>query len=317
MRYALCPLPHQVIFSTEEKMTKDVCDTTPNVADILIEALPYIRRFYGMTIVVKYGGHAMVDEQLKQDFARDITLLKFVGLKPVVVHGGGPQINLVLDQMGIRPKFVRGMRLTDEPTMDVVEMVLGGKINKAIVHQINQQGGNAVGLSGKDGSLIQAKKLQIFHQEDINKPPEIIDPGLVGEVTQINSDIIEKLTQQGFIPIIAPVGAGEAGETYNINADLVASRIAMALKAGRLILLTDVNGVLDAAGNLISSIDRRKIKAMIDDKSICGGMIPKIECALKALENGVEKVQIINGTKRHAILLELFTDSGIGTEVTV
>jgi acetylglutamate kinase len=317
MRYALCPLPHQVIFSTEEKMTKDVCDTTPNVADILIEALPYIRRFYGMTIVVKYGGHAMVDEQLKQDFARDITLLKFVGLKPVVVHGGGPQINLVLDQMGIRPKFVRGMRLTDEPTMDVVEMVLGGKINKAIVHQINQQGGNAVGLSGKDGSLIQAKKLQIFHQEDINKPPEIIDPGLVGEVTQINSDIIEKLTQHGFIPIIAPVGAGEAGETYNINADLVASRIAMALKAGRLILLTDVNGVLDAAGNLISSIDRRKIKAMIDDKSICGGMIPKIECALKALENGVEKVQIINGTKRHAILLELFTDSGIGTEVTV
>jgi len=311
------PFATQIIFSTEEKMAEDNCDTTPNVADILIEALPYIRRFYGMTIVVKYGGHAMVDEQLKQDFARDITLLKFVGLKPVVVHGGGPQINSVLDQMGIRPKFVRGMRLTDEPTMDVVEMVLGGKINKAIVHQINQQGGNAVGLSGKDGSLIQAKKLQIFHQEDINKPPEIIDPGLVGEVTQINSDIIEKLTQQGFIPIIAPVGAGETGETYNINADLVASRIAMALKAGRLILLTDVNGVLDAAGNLISSIDRRKIKAMIDDKSISGGMIPKIEYALKALENGVEKVQIINGTKRHAILLELFTDSGIGTEVTV
>jgi acetylglutamate kinase len=297
-------------------MTQDNCDTTPNVADILIEALPYIRRFYGMTIVVKYGGHAMADEQLKQDFARDITLLKFVGLKPVVVHGGGPQINLVLDQMGIRPKFVRGMRLTDEPTMDVVEMVLGGKINKAIVHQINQQGGKAVGLSGKDGSLIQAKKLQILHQEDLNKPPEIIDPGLVGEVTQINSDIIEKLTQQGFIPIIAPVGAGEAGETYNINADLVASRIAMALKAGRLILLTDVNGVLDAAGNLISSIDRRTIKEMIDNKSISGGMIPKIEYALKALENGVEKVQIINGTKRHAILLELFTDSGIGTEVT-
>ena len=295
---------------------KDTCDTTPNVADILIEALPYIRRFYGMTIVVKYGGHAMVDEQLKQDFARDITLLKFVGLKPVVVHGGGPQINQVLDKMGIRPQFVRGMRLTDEPTMDVVEMVLGGKINKAIVHQINQQGGKAVGLSGKDGSLIQAKKLQILHQEDLNKPPEIIDPGLVGEVTRINSDIIEKLTQQGFIPIIAPVGAGEAGETYNINADLVACQIAMALKAGRLILLTDVNGVLDAEGNLISSVDRRTIKEMIDNKSISGGMIPKIEYALKALENGVEKVQIINGTKRHAILLELFTDSGIGTEVT-
>jgi len=295
---------------------KDTCDTTPNVADILIEALPYIRRFYGMTIVVKYGGHAMVDEQLKQDFARDITLLKFVGLKPVVVHGGGPQINQVLDKMGIRPQFVRGMRLTDEPTMDVVEMVLGGKINKAIVHQINQQGGKAVGLSGKDGSLIQAKKLQILHQEDLNKPPEIIDPGLVGEVTRINSDIIEKLTQQGFIPIIAPVGAGEAGETYNINADLVACQIAMALKAGRLILLTDVNGVLDTEGNLISSVDRRTIQEMIDNKSISGGMIPKIEYALKALENGVEKVQIINGTKRHAILLELFTDSGIGTEVT-
>ena len=297
-------------------MIQDNCDTTRNVADILIEALPYIRRFYGMTIVVKYGGHAMVDEQLKQDFARDITLLKFVGLKPVVVHGGGPQINSVLDKMGIRPKFVRGMRLTDEPTMDVVEMVLGGKINKAIVHQINQQGGKALGLSGKDGSLIQAKKLQIMHQEDLNKPPEIIDPGLVGEVTQINSDIIEKLTQQGFIPIIAPIGAGEAGETYNINADLVACRIAMALKAGRLILLTDVNGVLDTAGNLISSIDRQTIKEMIENKSISGGMIPKIEYALEALQNGVEKVQIINGSKRHAILLELFTDSGIGTEVT-
>ncbi len=297
-------------------MNKDSCDTTPNVADILIEALPYIRRFYGMTIVIKYGGHAMVDEQLKQAFARDITLLKFIGLKPVVVHGGGPQINLVLDQMGIRPKFVRGMRLTDEATMDVVEMVLGGKVNKGIVHQINQQGGKAVGLSGKDGGLIQAKKLQILHQEDNNKPTEIIDPGLVGEVTRIDSDIIDKLTQQGFIPIIAPVGAGEAGETYNINADLVASQIAIALKAGRLILLTDVDGVLDAAGDLVSSIDARKIKKMIADKRISGGMIPKIEFGLKALENGVEKVQIINGTKRHAILLELFTDSGIGTEVT-
>ncbi len=297
-------------------MTQNNYDTTPGVADILIEALPYIRRFHGMTIVIKYGGHAMVDEQLKQDFARDITLLKFVGLNPVVVHGGGPQINSVLDQMGIRPQFVRGMRLTDERTMDVVEMVLGGKVNKAIVHQINQQGGKAVGLTGKDAGLIQAKKLQIVHQEDINKPPEIIDPGLVGVVTRINSDIIDKLTQQGFIPIIAPVGAGEDGETYNINADLVASRIAMALKAGRLVLLTDVDGVLDAGGELISSIDAGQIKKMIDDQHISGGMIPKIEYGLNALENGVQKVQIINGTKRHAILLELFTDGGIGTEVT-
>jgi acetylglutamate kinase len=297
-------------------MNQNKNDMHPNVADILIEALPYIRRFYGMTIVIKYGGHAMVDEQLKKDFALDITLLKFIGLKPVVVHGGGPQINTVLDQMGIRPQFVRGMRLTDERTMDVVEMVLGGKVNKAIVHQINQQGGKAVGLSGKDGGLIQARKLKIVQQPDINKPPEIIDPGLVGEVTCINSEIIDKLTQQGFIPIIAPVGAGEAGETYNINADLVASRIAMALKAGRLVLLTDVDGVLDGDGRLISSINAQQIKQMIDDQGISGGMIPKIEYGLNAIENGVEKVQIINGTQRHSILLELFTDSGIGTEVT-
>ncbi|MGD8962448.1 MAG: acetylglutamate kinase [Desulfobacterales bacterium] len=296
-------------------MAQNKSDTHPNVADILIEALPYIRRFYGMTIVIKYGGHAMVDEQLKRDFARDITLLKFIGLNPVVVHGGGPQINSVLDQMGIRPQFVRGMRLTDERTMDVVEMVLGGKVNKAIVHQINQQGGKAVGLSGKDGRLIQAKKLQIMQQPDSDKPPEIIDPGLVGEVTHINSDIIEKLTQQGFIPIIAPVGAGKAGETFNINADLVASRIAMALRAGRLVLLTDVEGVLDANGQLISSINAAQIKKMINDQRISGGMIPKIEFALEAIEHGVEKVQIINGTQRHSILLELFTDSGIGTEV--
>jgi acetylglutamate kinase len=288
----------------------------PNVADILIEALPYIRRFYGMTIVIKYGGHAMVDEQLKEDFARDITLMKFVGLNPVVVHGGGPQINSVLDRMGIRPRFVRGMRLTDEPTMDVVEMVLGGKVNKAIVAQINQQGGKAVGLSGKDGGLIIAKKLQVLHQENKSEPPEIIDPGLVGEVTHINPDIINTLTKQGFIPIVAPVGAGESGETYNINADLVAAKLAIALSAGRLVLLTDVDGVLDSAGSLISSIDAKTIRKMVEDKTISGGMIPKIECALDALENGVKKVQIINGAKRHALLLELFTDSGIGTEVT-
>lgn len=288
-----------------------------NVADILIEALPYIRKFNGMTIVIKYGGHAMVDEQLKQNFARDITLLKFIGINPVIVHGGGPQINIVLDAMGIRSKFVKGMRLTDEPTMDVVEMVLGGKINKAIVAQINQQGGKAVGLSGKDGELIKAKKLRIVHQEDRDKPPEIIDPGLVGEVTQINPGIIHTLTQQGFIPVIAPVGTGQTGETYNINADLVASHIAIALKAGRLVLITDVDGVLDASGSLISSIDADTIRKMITEKSISGGMIPKIECAVDALKSGVEKVPIINGTKRHALLLELFTDSGVGTEVTL
>lgn len=288
-----------------------------NVADILIEALPYIRRFYGMTLVIKYGGHAMVDEQLKEDFARDITLMKFTGLNPVVVHGGGPQINSVLDRMGMHSRFVKGMRLTDEATMDVVEMVLGGKVNKGIVAQINQQGGKAVGLSGKDGGLIRARKLHIVHQEDKDKPPEIIDPGLVGEVTHVNPAVINTLTQQGFIPIIAPVGAGESGETYNINADLVASSIAIALSAGRLILLTDVDGVLDASGSLISSISAESINQMVEEKTISGGMIPKIECALKALKNGVGKVHIINGKKRHALLLELFTDKGIGTEVTI
>jgi acetylglutamate kinase len=288
--------------------------STPNVADILIEALPYIRRFYGMTIVIKYGGHAMVDEQLKEDFARDITLLKFIGLNPVVVHGGGPQINLDLEKMGISSTFVRGMRLTDAPTMDVVEMVLGGKVNKGIVAQINREGGKAVGLSGKDGGLIQAQKIKIVYQEE-NKPTEIIDPGLVGEVTHINPEIIHTLAQKGFIPIIAPVGAGDSGETYNINADLVASRMAMALSAGRLILMTDVDGLLDASGNLISSVDSSMADLMMNDQCISGGMIPKIECALASLKNGVEKVQIINGRRRHALLLELFTDSGIGTEV--
>jgi acetylglutamate kinase len=288
-----------------------------SVADILIESLPYIRQFAGMTIVIKYGGHAMVDDTLKEDFARDITLMKFIGLNPVVVHGGGPQINSVLDQMGIRPKFVRGMRLTDAVTMDVVEMVLGGKVNKAIVAQINQQGGNAVGLSGKDGGLILAEKLQIVQQLDENKPPEIIDPGMVGGVTQVHPGIIHTLTKEGFIPIIAPVGVGAAGETFNINADLVASQIAIALNAGRLILLTDVDGVLNEEGKLISSISSPTIEQMLYEQMISGGMIPKIEYALEALKNGVGKVQIINGTKRHALLLELFTDKGIGTEVTL
>lgn len=296
-------------------MTPGISPPNSTVADILIEALPYIRKFSGMTVVVKYGGHAMVDEQLKIDFARDITLLKFIGLNPVVVHGGGPQINRVLDQMGIRPQFVRGMRLTDGPTMDVVEMVLGGKVNKSIVAQINQQGGKAVGLSGKDGGLIEAKKMRILHQADAGSPPEIIDPGMVGEVTRIDPQIIHTLSEKGFIPIIAPVGAGVAGETYNINADLVASRIATALSAGRLILLTDVDGVMDVDGGLISSIDTATISRMIAEGTISGGMIPKIENALFALKNGVEKVPIINGKRRHAILLELFTDRGIGTEV--
>ncbi|MBA2880785.1 acetylglutamate kinase [Desulfosalsimonas propionicica] len=289
---------------------------TPNVADILIEALPYIRYFSGMTLVVKYGGNAMVDEQLKEDFARDITLMKFIGLHPVVVHGGGPQINKVLERMGISPRFVRGMRFTDQETMDVVEMVLGGKVNKSIVAQINRQGGKSVGLTGKDGGLLQAEKLQIMHQPDENKPPEILDPGLVGRVTSVNSELISSLSAQGFIPVIAPVGVGAAGETFNINADLVASRVAGSLKSGRLIYLTDVDGLMDARGNLVTSVDAPTVTKMIQEGTISGGMIPKLEYALDALENDVEKVQIINGTKRHALLLELFTDQGIGTQVT-
>jgi acetylglutamate kinase len=286
-----------------------------NVADILVEALPYIRRFSGKTIVVKYGGHAMVDQELKLNFARDITLLKYIGINPVVVHGGGPQINLVLDKMGITSTFVRGMRYTDDQTMDVVEMVLGGKVNKEIVAGINAQGGRAVGLTGKDGGLITAEKMTIVDSSNAEKPPEIIDPGMVGRVTAIDPDIIHTLTQKGFIPVIAPVGMGKSGETYNINADLVASKIASALGAERLVLMTDVDGLLDASSALISSVAAVKIHAMIQNGGIKGGMIPKMESALEALENGVGKAHIINGTRPHALLLEFFTDSGVGTQV--
>ena len=288
-----------------------------NVADILVEALPYIQHFSTKTIVIKYGGHAMVDDRLKRDFANDITLLKYIGINPVVVHGGGPQISKVLSAMGITSTFIRGMRYTDDATMDVVEMVLGGKVNKDIVARINQEGGRAVGLTGKDGSLILAEKMKIYVQDDQEKPPEIIDPGMVGDVKSVNPEIIHTLTAKGFIPIIAPVGVGTNGETYNINADVVASRIAASLGAERLILLTDVDGVLDADNALVSSIDDQRIRQMIRDEQIKGGMIPKVECALSALRNGVKKTHIINGRISHAALLELFTDSGIGTQVFV
>jgi acetylglutamate kinase len=286
-----------------------------SVADILIEALPYIKKFSGKTIVIKYGGHAMKDEDLKKDFANDITLLKYIGVNPVVVHGGGPQINKVLDSMGITSKFIRGMRYTDDAIMDVVEMVLGGKVNSDIVAGINRQGGKAVGLTGKDGMLITAHKMTIYHQEDENKPPEIIDPGMVGEVSSINPDIIHTLIEKGFIPVIAPVGVGESGETYNINADLVASKIASALSAERLMLVTDVDGVLNIDNKLISSVNAKDIKDMIGKGQIKGGMIPKVECALDALNSGVKKSHIINGKLSHTVLLELFTNSGIGTQV--
>jgi len=235
----------------------------------------------------------------------------------VVVHGGGPQINKVLMAMGITSTFIRGMRYTDDATMDVVEMVLGGKVNKDIVARINREGGKAVGLTGKDGMLITAQKMKIFHKAAENKPPEIIDPGMVGDVTQINPEIIHTLTDRGFIPIIAPVGIGKNGETYNINADVVASKIASALDAERLILVTDVDGVLDSDKKLVSSVDDQEINEMIAHGNIKGGMIPKVECALDALKNGVKKTHIINGKTPHAVLLELFTDSGIGTQVFV
>ncbi len=288
---------------------------TGSVPEILIEALPYIRRFSGKTVVIKYGGHAMADEKLKNAFAGDITLLKYIGIKVVVVHGGGPQINKVLAAMGITSTFVRGMRYTDDATMDVVEMVLGGKVNKEIVNLINRQGGAAAGLTGKDGGMITAEKMRIYHESGDSNPPEIIDPGMVGKVSRINPDIINAVADRGFIPVIAPVGVGSEGETYNINADLVASSIACAINAERLILLTDVDGLWDADKQLVSSVDCDKVKQMVIDGVVAGGMIPKVECAVAALEAGVKKTHIINGRISHAVLLELFTDSGIGTQV--
>lgn len=286
-----------------------------SIADVLVESLPYIRRFYGKTIVIKYGGHAMVEERLKEDFARDVTLMKYIGLNPVIVHGGGPQIGMVLDKMGIGSSFVDGMRVTDEPTMDVVEMVLGGRVNKSIVAQINRQGGKAVGLSGKDGGLVLAKKLHVVRTSVEDKPPEIIDIGMVGEVAAINPEIINTLKADDFIPVIAPVGVGESGQTYNINADWVASKVAIALKAIKLILLTDVEGIKDASGSVMSSVNLESLGTMLTTDVIGGGMIPKVRCSLEAIEHGVEKVHIIDGRIPHAVLLEIFTDKGIGTEI--
>jgi acetylglutamate kinase len=284
-------------------------------AKVLIEALPYIRRFANATIVIKYGGHAMVDEKLKKDFALDIILMKYVGLNPVVVHGGGPQIGSLLKRLSIQSEFVDGMRVTDEETMDVVEMVLVGKVNKEIVTLINQNGGQSVGLSGKDGKLLTAKKMKYIRKKGDDQPPEIIDIGMVGEVTGVNNDLLENLLASEFIPVIAPVGVGRKGETYNINADHVAGRIAGSLKARKLILLTDTEGVLDKEGKLISTVRLKDSQSLVDDGTIKGGMIPKITCCAEALKGGVKKAHIIDGRKEHAILLEIFTKEGIGTEV--
>jgi len=290
-------------------------------ARILIEALPYIKKFNGQTIVIKYGGHAMVDSRLKDGFAMDIVLMKYVGLNPVIVHGGGPQIGEFLDKMSIKSSFVNGHRVTDEKTMDVVEMVLAGKVNKEIVAAINEHGGQAVGLSGKDGQLITARKLQFIPRSDAtnNKsgknPPEILDIGLVGEVVSINNRILESLIDDQFIPVIAPVGVDKNNKTYNINADLVAGHIASSLKAVKLILLTDVEGVFSNDGNLVSSLTSKDADWMIAKGTIKGGMIPKLQCCIEAVKGGVEKVHIIDGRKEHALLLEIFTDEGIGTEI--
>jgi acetylglutamate kinase len=283
-------------------------------AEILLEALPYMRAFQGQTVVIKYGGAAQLEPKLKAAFSRDITLLQYLGINPVVVHGGGPQIGKVLAQMDIPTRFVEGQRVTDERTMDVVEMVLAGKINKEIVSLINTAGGAAVGLSGKDGRLLLARKLQFYKPRE-DEPPEIIDIGLVGEVTAVNAVLIRTLQAEHFIPVIAPVGVGEAGETYNINADTVAGAVAKAVAAAKLILLTDVAGVLDKDQHLVSSLDRDRALVMMDEGVIKGGMIPKVNCCLEAVTGGVGKAHILDGRVLHAVLLEIFTDTGIGTEI--
>ena len=284
--------------------------TAKEKAQILSEALPYIRRFQDKTVVIKYGGNAMTEERLKHGFAQDVVLMKLVGMNPVVVHGGGPQINDLLKRIGKQGEFIQGMRVTDRETMDVVEMVLGGLVNKEIVNLINQHGGRAVGLTGKDGGLIKAKKLLMKSRD---KQDELIDLGLVGEVTEIDPALVALLDTQDFIPVIAPVGVGEDGQSYNINADLVAGKLAETLKAEKLILLTNTTGVLDKDGNLLTGLTATRVDELIADGTISGGMIPKIDMALEAVKNGVRSSHIIDGRVEHALLLEIFTDAGVGT----
>ncbi len=286
-------------------------------AKTLIEALPYIQTFRGKTFVIKYGGNAMIDEVLKQSFAQDIVLLRYIGINPVIVHGGGPQIGKTMERMGKQPTFVSGQRVTDEETMDIVEMVLGGKVNKEIVSLINRAGGKAVGLTGKDGGLIQARKLKMTKTSEETGETEIIDIGLVGEVTEVRPGTLEALDRGGFIPVIAPVGAGQQGETFNINADLVAGAVAGALRAEKLILLTDQSGILDKSKNLIPSLNKNKVEDMVKAGTVSGGMLPKTKSCFDALEAGCVKVHIIDGRIPHALLLEIFTQEGIGTEITL
>ncbi len=286
------------------------------VATVLSRALPYIQRFSGKTIVIKYGGNAMVDEELEHSFARDVVLMKLVGINPIVVHGGGPQIGDLLDRLQIKSHFVNGMRVTDSATMDVVEMVLGGQVNKAIVSLINRNGGKAIGLTGKDADFIRARKLEVTRATPDMQKPEIIDIGHVGEVVSVRVEVIEWLTTGGFIPVIAPIGVGRDGESYNINADLVAGKVAEVLKAEKLILLTNIAGLLDRDGKVLTGLNVQQVDALIADGTIHGGMLPKIDCALSAVNGGVNSVHIIDGRVPHATLLEIFTDEGVGTLIT-
>jgi acetylglutamate kinase len=288
-------------------------DDALQIARVLTEALPYIRRFIGKTMVIKYGGNAMVDAKLKQGFARDVVLMKLVGMNPVVVHGGGPQIGQLLQRIGKESTFVEGMRVTDAETMDVVEMVLGGLVNKEIVNLINQQGGKAVGLTGKDGDLIRARKLTFTRNSPEMAAPEIIDIGHVGEVASIDTSVIDMLTKGNFIPVVAPIGVGENGQSYNINADLVAGKLAVVLRAEKLMLLTNTAGVLDRDGNVLRGLSTERVLELIQDGTISGGMLPKVRTAIEAVKAGVGSSHIIDGRIEHAILLEIFTDQGVGT----
>jgi len=286
------------------------------IAQVLTEALPYIQNFTGKTIVVKFGGNAMIDEELQNSFARDIVLMKLVGLNPIVVHGGGPQIGNLLDKLNIHSEFVDGMRVTDGATMDVVEMVLGGTVNKQIVSLINRNGGQAIGITGKDGNLIESTKLSVSRYNDALKAPEIIDIGHVGEVKSINTDVIDMLVDSNFIPVIAPIGVGEDGNSHNINADLVAGKIAECMGAEKLMLLTNVAGLQDKEGQVLTGLSTEEVDSLIADGTIYGGMLPKINCALDAVKAGVTSAHIIDGRVAHAVLLEIFTDTGVGTLIT-
>jgi acetylglutamate kinase len=279
-------------------------------AQVLAEALPYIRRFHGKTIVIKYGGNAMTDERLKHSFARDIVLLKLVGLNPVVVHGGGPQIDNMLSRVGKKGEFIQGMRVTDRETMDVVEMVLGGLVNKDIVNLINQAGGRAIGLTGKDGAFIRARKLRVSNKEQAG---EMLDIGQVGEIEAIDPEVIALLESREFIPVVAPIGVGPEGDAYNINADLVAGKLAVVLRAEKLMLLTNTPGVLDKDGRLLTGLTPRQVDVLISDGTLHGGMLPKIASALDAARSGVNAVHIIDGRVENAVLLEILTDQGVGT----